>query len=126
MAGSIPLWKQRQVWVAVVALAAIAFWVVGLGAGWRGWILTPTDTGIVAHAQGFGQEAFIWWMPATVISLTAVVMAVGVSIVRHLIDGVAGVDEGSPLESFEPLEPFEPADSAGNAEPGTTSGDELG
>lgn len=118
MARSTPWWKQRHIWTAIVALAALAFWVVGLGAGWRGWVLTPFDQGIVAHAQGFGVEAYIWWVPATIITLTAVVMAVGVSVVRHL----AGVSTtASPgLEPVEPLEPLEPVEPT--AKTGTTQG----
>ncbi len=87
MAESAPIWKQRQLWTGVMALAALAFWVVGLGAGWRGWILGPNEGGIVAHAQAFGFEAYIWWIPATVLTLTTVLMAIGISIVRHLVDG---------------------------------------
>lgn len=81
----------------LVGLAALLFWVVGVGAGLRGWILTEDDWGIVAHAQGFGLEAFVWWIPASVLTLTAVVMAIGTSVVRHLVDG--------PVDSVPAVEP---------------------
>lgn len=120
MAQSIPLWKQRQIWTILVALVALAFWVVGLGAGWRGWVLTPFDQGIVAHAQGFGVEAYIWWIPATIISLTAVMMAIGISVVRHLVDGpTRALPE---LERFEPLEPLEPLETLEAAGPALDAG----
>lgn len=130
MAQSIPLWKQRQIWTILVALVALAFWVVGLGAGWRGWVLTPFDQGIVAHAQGFGVEAFIWWVPATIISLTAVIMAIGVSVVRHLVQGPTRTPELEPLEPLEPQAATDRMDTSrsgtvGNARdtPGTGTGE---
>lgn len=108
MARTTPFWKQRQMWTIIVGLVALAFWVVGVGAGWRGWVLTPWDQGIVAHAQGFGVEAYIWWIPATVISLTAVVMAIGIAVVRHLVEGPSrGLLELEPVEALEPKEPFD-------------------
>lgn len=95
-------------WVASVGLVALAFWVVGLGTGMRGWILAENDRGIVAHAQAFGEMAYVWWTPATVITLIAAVMGVGTTIVRHLADGpveMGGEEEsvGAPREAVPPL-----------------------
>jgi hypothetical protein len=69
-----------------MAAAALAFWIVGLGVGWRAWILTPSTTGIVAHTQAFGADASAFWIPATVLTLTTAVMAIGLSVVSHLVD----------------------------------------
>ena len=98
--GTRPFWKQRQAWTMVMGLAALAFWVVGLGAGWRGWILA-SDGGIVHHAQAFGVEANIWWIPATVLTLTTVLMGIGISIIRHLVDDVVEVTPGSDTRREE-------------------------
>ena len=104
MASSVPIWKQRRLWTAAMALAALAFWVVGLGAGMRGWILAPNDGGIVAHAQSFGEDAYIWWIPATVLTLTAVMMAMGTAIVRHLVEeDEASATKREPVSSKEKL-----------------------
>lgn len=88
-----PIWKQPQLWTAVMGLAALAFWIVGLGAGLRGWILEDDDLGIVAHAQAFGVEASAWWTPATVLTMTTVMMALGTAIIRHLAR-----EDGPPAE----------------------------
>jgi len=105
-----PIWLQRQVWTSVVALAALAFWVVGVGAGWRGWVLTPSGRGIVGHAQGFGAEAYIWWVPATVLTLTTVLMTIGISVVRHLVDALKAetAPKAEPLTEQAPLTEEEP------------------
>lgn len=112
---------QRWVWTIVIGVGALLFAIVGLGAGMRAWIKTTEDVGIVAHAQAFGEDAYIWWIPATILLLTAAVMAIGVSIVRHLVDGPAGVVPASEVspgpepESVEArlgVEPVEkPSDS---------------
>ena len=133
MASRTPIWKQRQLLTVVMALAALAFWVVGLGAGWRGWILAPNDGGIVAHAQAFGFEAYIWWIPATVLTLTTMLMAIGIAIIRHLVDGpVEIVPEQETLPELEPLPEEEPVseddgdqgDDDGPDEPVDTSDEE--
>lgn len=115
METSTPFLKRRLVWAAVVGLGALAFWVVGLGTGMRGWILSDDARGIVAHAQAFGEQAYIWWIPATVIGLTAVVMASGASIVRHLVDGPTEVLE--PREALEPKETLEPKEPVPSLDP---------
>lgn len=71
-------------------VVALAFWVVGVGAGLRAWILvTDNDPsrGIVAHAQAFGIDASVWWIPAAILALTAVVMGLGSAALRHLDSG---------------------------------------
>lgn len=111
METTTPFWKRRQLWAVLVGVVALAFWLVGLGAGLRGWMLTEDDRGIVAHAQGFGDMANVWWIPATIITLTAVIMALGTSIVRHIVDGPPAVLEvEETLETIEPLPALEPAD----------------
>lgn len=108
MADPMSLWKSRTLWVALVGFAALGFWVVGLGAGMRGWILTDGERGIVAHAQGFGEMAFIWWTPATIITLTTVVMALGISLVRHLVDGPAPIEDTGPSSVSREPQPAVP------------------
>ena len=76
-----PLWKQGQVRTLLVALGTR---VLGgrRGAGWRGSDLdrlrsrhrSPTLRASVS-------EAYIWWVPATVLTLTTVLMAIGIAIV---------------------------------------------
>lgn len=79
---------HHRFWTPVVFLAAVAFWVVGIGAGWRGWLLVDNHTvgrGIVAHAQAFGVEAYVWWIPAAVLTLTTWVVSFGVALVDHFL-----------------------------------------
>lgn len=119
MSNTTPLWKRRQLWTIVMGLAALAFWVVGIGAGARGWILSADSGGIVSHAQGFGTAAYVWWIPASVLTLTTVVMAIGLSIVRHLVDGPVEVSperrtvpEKKPLTPKQPKPPQEAKDAS--------------
>lgn len=112
-----PIWKQRAVWTGLVGLAALAFWVVGIGAGWRAWIL-GVDAGIVAKAQQFGTDAHIWWIPAAILTLTAVTMATGIAIVRQLAGGVTGAAAAKPtVPEKEALPTREPAPPAERLEP---------
>lgn len=111
MAQAAPFWRQRPLWTVVVALAALAFWVAGIASGWRGWILSANDGGVVAHAQAFGDTAFVWWIPASVLTLTAVVMGIGTALVRHLVDGpVAAKPALEPKPEKKPLSPKKPID----------------
>lgn len=111
MARRTPLIQQRWLWTALVGGAAAAFWVVGLGVGWRAWILAPTAGGIVAHAQAFGTDASLYWIPASVLTLTAAVMAIGLSVVRHLVDGpVDSVPEQPTLPELAPAPTESPVD----------------
>ena len=71
-------------------LVSLGFWVVGLGTGLRGWLLTDSDLGIVAHAQGFGDLAFVWWVPASILLLVGVVMALGTSLLARMVDESSG------------------------------------
>lgn len=130
MERSTPFWRQRLIWTGVMAAAALAFWIVGLGAGMRGWILSANAGGIVSHAQGFGEDAYIWWIPACILTLTAVVMAIGISIVRHLVDGPVEADpELGALEPKEkkkalpPKTPLEPSPAGVGAEAGDSAPD---
>lgn len=128
MAAKTPWWRQRHLWTVLLGLAALAFWVVGLGSGWRGWILTGRNFGIVAHAQGFGVEAYIWWIPASVLTLATVVMAVGVAVVRHLVEGplpVRLVSEQEPgLVPLPEREPLPEQPTLPEVEPVPETGDE--
>jgi hypothetical protein len=100
---------QRRLWTALVALAALAFWVAGTGVGWRAWILTGPRPGIVAHTEAFGLAAAPWWIVASVLSLMTVVMGIGVSLTRHLVDGkVEPVPPVEPVPELPALEPKEP------------------
>lgn len=81
---------HHQFWTVLLALAAAAFWVVGIGAGWRGWLLVDDDgisRGIVAHAQAFGVEATVWWIPAAVLTLTTWVVSFGLVVVDRILRG---------------------------------------
>ncbi len=98
MAVPTPL-LQRRVWIAAMGIAAIAFWIVGLGVGWRAWILAPPTTGIVAHSLAFGADAAVFWIPASVLTLTTAVMAIGLSVVRHLVDGRVDVRPDTPVSA---------------------------
>lgn len=118
MSGQVPFWKQRLLWTGLVGAAALAFWVVGIGAGWRAWIL-GIDGGIVAKAQQFGTDAHIWWIPATVLTLTAVMMGLGTAVVRHLAVADATGTPAEPaketlptLEARPTLEPVPEVESA--------------
>lgn len=113
-----PWWRERTVWTMLVGLVAAAFWIVGFGAGWRGWILAPTERGLVAHAQSFGVEAAIWWVPASVLTLTTALLAIGVAVMRHLTEGVAVIEapETPPADGdsgADEAEDTEDADGAG-------------
>lgn len=128
MAAKTPWWRQRHLWTVLMGLAALAFWVVGIGAGWRGWILTGRNFGIVAHAQGFGFEAYIWWIPASVLTLATAVMAVGVALVRHLVEGplpVRVVSEEEPgLVSLPEREALPEQPTLPEVEPVPETGDQ--
>lgn len=68
--------------LVLFGLVSLGFWVVGVGVGWRAWILlddVEPGRGIVAHAAVFGGDALAWWVPASVLTLTTVVIAVAVS-----------------------------------------------
>lgn len=115
---------QRMVWTRVLAIVTFGFWLVGVGCGWRGVILNAPDKGIVAKAYEFGAAAQPWWIPAAVLTLTVVVMGIGVSLARHLSDRVPPVDlagdddadsSAPDVESAKPLE-LEPADDTADAD----------
>lgn len=80
---------RRTLWTTLVGLVALAFWVVAFGVGWRAWLLTGPDLGIVAHVDAFGLQAAPWGIVAAILTLTTVVMGVGTAVTRHLVDGVA-------------------------------------
>lgn len=80
------LLTRRVLWERLVALVGFGFWVIGIGCGWRGVILHAPDKGIVAKAQEFGSAAVVWWTPASVLTLTVVVMGIGIALVRHIVD----------------------------------------
>lgn len=110
--------SQRLVWTRLLAVVTFGFWLVGVGCGARGVILHAPDKGIVAKAHEFGVAAQAWWIPAAVLTLTVVVMGIGVSLARHLSDRVSPVDlagygdvdlVAADVEPAKPLE-LEPAD----------------
>lgn len=117
---------HHQFWTVLLALAAVAFWVVGVGAGWRGWLLVDDDgvgRGIVAHAQAFGIEAAVWWIPAAVLTLTTWVVSFGVVLV-DLIRGRSPAlippvpptpTSGSPAEEDMEASGADTPDSASSA-----------
>ncbi len=90
---------RRTWWTALVGLAALATWVVAFGVGWRAWILRGSEVGIVAHVDAVGVAAGPWMIVAAILTLTTVVMGIGVSLVRHLVDG--------PVESLPTLPTLE-------------------
>lgn len=96
--GATPVASRRTIWTWVVASAAALFWVVGIGCGWRGVLLLEGQTGIVGKAQAFGDAAAVWWVPASVLTLTVAAMGIGIAIVRHLVDWteVAGRSSDRP------------------------------
>lgn len=95
---------QRKLWAWLVGLAAMAFWVVALGVGIRGWILTDDSLGIVAHTEGFGRDAMPWMIVASILTLTTASMGIGIAVVRHLaegsLDGGGGRVSGSATASL--------------------------
>ncbi len=94
---------RRTWWTALVGLVALATWVVAFGVGWRAWILTGPDFGIVAHVSAAGVDAGPWMIVAAILTLTTVVMGIGVSLVRHLVDGPReSVPTLPTLEEHEP------------------------
>lgn len=106
------LLSRRTWWTALIGLAALATWVVAFGVGWRAWILTGSQFGIVAHVAAVGVDAGPWMTVAALLTLTTVVMGIGVSLVRHLVDGpVESVPTLPTLEEREPL-PELPEESA--------------
>ena len=113
----------------VFGLGALAFWVVGVGAGWRAWLLlddVEADRGIVAHAQAFGTDASVWWVTAAVLTLTTVVLALGTAALHHLTPaGRAATGSAADAEEHETPDPGEsdevPDDDASPASSTTTS-----
>lgn len=104
------VFNQRAYWAGAVGIVALAFWIVGVGVGARAWILTDGSRGLVAHVESFGRDATVWFITASVLTMTTVLMAVGIAVVRHLV----GV--GKPAskvtvpkkESLKPEKPLEP------------------
>lgn len=95
---------RRTLWTGLVGLAALSFWVVAIGVGWRAWLLTGPDFGIVGHVDAFGQQAAPWGIVAAILTLTTAVMGVGTALTRHVVDiavAVAGdqVDEADANNS---------------------------
>lgn len=118
---------QRTLWTVPIALVAIAFWVVGIGVGWRAWLMIGPDLGIVGHTDAFGRSASMWFIVAAILTLTTVVMGVGVAILRHVVD--ATVESSPVLETvavveavpeLEPIPELEPGDIV-ELEPDTPS-----
>lgn len=93
---------RRTLWVWCVGLVALGFWLAGLGCGWRGVLLTDPDRGIVAKAQGFGDAAFVWWVPASVLTGVLAVLGVGVAVIRCLVDGPQAPLSSSTEDDPEP------------------------
>lgn len=118
MAGAKGKFGWAVVSAALFGLGALAFWVVGVGAGWRAWILLDDldpGRGMVAHAQAFGTDASVWWVPATVLTLTTVLIVIAVAVQRHLAAGREERSAGAGDELVEPAadETPESASSAG-------------
>lgn len=111
MSGVMSLLGRRTLWTAAMGVLALAFWVVAFGVGWRAWLLTGPDLGIVAHVDAFGLQAAPWGIVAATLTLTTVVMGVGTAITRHLVDGMAG-------SSAVAGEIDDPSDDAGAAPSG--------
>jgi len=102
MARSGPSSKWGVAVTVVFGLGALAFWVVGVGAGWRAWLLLDDlepGRGIVAHAQAFGTDASVWWVTAAVLTLTTVVLALGTVALKHLTP--AGRNSVAPVGGAE-------------------------
>lgn len=105
MAGTKRKFGWGTAWAAVFGLGALAFWVVSIGAGWRAWLLLDDlepDRGIVAHAQAFGTDASVWWVPATVLTLTTVLIVIAVAAKRPLGPGKEEQSAGADDELPEP------------------------
>lgn len=98
--------RQRTLWTALVGLAALAFWVVAFGVGWREWILTGPGPGIVAHTSYAGTAAMPWLVVAAILTLTTVVMGVGLAVVRHIVEGTTvrtpPTSDGAPIGELPP------------------------
>lgn len=104
MSGAASVLARRNWWTVLIGLVAAATWVVAVGVGWRAWILRGSEVGIVAHVDAVGVAAGPWMVVAAILTLTTVVMGIGVSIVRHLVDGpVESVPTLPTLEEQEPL-----------------------
>lgn len=84
-AGSSFARQALSVWC--VGLVSFGFWLAGFGCGWRGVLLTDPDRGVVAKAQGFGDAAFVWWIPASVLTGVFALLGVGLAVLRCLADG---------------------------------------
>lgn len=87
MSGAPSVVARRNWWTALVGLGALATWIVAIGVGARAWILEREPVGIVAHVDAVGASAGPWMTLAAILTLTTVVMGLGVSLVRHLVDG---------------------------------------
>jgi hypothetical protein len=119
------LLSRRTWWTALIGLSALATWVVAFGVGWRAWILTGPDLGIVAHVTAVGVDAAPWMIVAAILTLTTVVMGIGVSLVRHLVDGpVASLPTLPTLDEREPQAEL-PEASAPKALDASQGDDEL-
>lgn len=122
--------SSRSTWgtvsVFVFGLGALAFWVVGIGVGWRAWLLlddSDPGRGIVAHAQAFGADASVWWVTASVLTLTTVVAAIGTSALHQLMSISSGGTRLPPVPaSVGPASSADPEASV----PGDLSGSDSG
>jgi hypothetical protein len=115
MTSATSFFARRTWWTALVGLVALAAWVVAFGVGWRAWILAGSKAGIVAHVDAAGVAAGPWMILAALLTLTAVVMAVGIAVVRHLVDGpVESVPELPSLEEHKALPVASSAASSGD------------
>lgn len=104
MSAAASPFARRNWWTALVGMSALATWVVAFGVGWRAWILRGPDVGVVAHVDAAGAAAAPWMIVAAVLTLTTVVMGIGVALVRHLVDGPVRTEPTLPtLEEREPL-----------------------
>lgn len=98
---------RRHIWTGLVAAGALAFWIVGVGAGLRGWLLLddvdPTR-GLVAHAQAFGTEAAVWWVPAAILTVGAIITAFGVAFLHRLDSTASATAQEAPVEELDTAE----------------------
>ena len=87
---------------AVLAVGALACWVIAFGVAWRAWILVGSEFGIIAHVDASGQQASTWGIVGSILWLAAIVTAIAAAAFRRFDHATTAPVDAVVVEDIVP------------------------
>ena len=81
---------QRRFWGWVLLGLSGIGWILGVGAGARGWLIAGPELGWLGHTQYFASHAQPFFLVSALLTLTAVTIGIGAAIVSRMVPGADG------------------------------------